>query len=84
LSWSLTSRSFARIRFEIVMRRSQNRPDLVFPHRCVKPRKSKEKCFGADNQIDELVRRKAAGAGEGKPVQRSLQGPVISDGRPSD
>ena len=39
-SWSLTCRSFARIRFAIVIRRTQNRPVLVFPHMCVKPRKS--------------------------------------------
>ena len=32
--------SFARIRFEMVMRLSQKRPSLVFPQKCVKPRKS--------------------------------------------
>ena len=31
LSWSLTSRSFARIRFEMVLRLQLNRPFLVFP-----------------------------------------------------
>ena len=36
----MTSASFARIRFEMVMRLSQNRPPLVFPQMCVKPRKS--------------------------------------------
>ena len=40
LSWSLTSRSFARIRFEIVMRLIQNRPFLDLAQMCVKPRKS--------------------------------------------
>lgn len=36
----MTSRGFARIRFEIVMRLSQNRPVLDFAQMCVKPRKS--------------------------------------------
>ena len=36
----LTSRSFARNRFEIVNRRNPNRPSLVFPQICVNPRKS--------------------------------------------
>src|SRR6267378_8177451 len=40
LSWSLTSASFARIRFEIVTRLTQNRPFFDFPHMCVKPKKS--------------------------------------------
>ena len=39
-SWSLTAFSFARIRFEIVIRLSQNRPLLDFAQMCVKPRKS--------------------------------------------
>ncbi len=34
----MTSASFARIRFEMVLRLSQNRPYLVFPQKCVKPR----------------------------------------------
>src|SRR5215472_8388307 len=38
LSWSLTSRSLARIRFEMVTRFSMNRPLSVLPHACVKPR----------------------------------------------
>src|SRR4051794_37103791 len=37
----LTWWSFARIRFEIVMRRSAKRPLLVFPQICVKPKQSK-------------------------------------------
>jgi hypothetical protein len=41
LSWSLTSRSFARIRLAIVTRLSQNRPDFDdVAQMCVKPRKS--------------------------------------------
>lgn len=36
----MTSRNFARIRFVMVMRRSQNRPFFDSAHRCVKPRKS--------------------------------------------
>ena len=37
---SLTSRSLARIRFEIVIRASLKRPFLVFAQMCVKPRNS--------------------------------------------
>ena len=37
---SFTCFSFARIRFLMVMRRSQKRPSLVFPQMCVKPKKS--------------------------------------------
>ena len=37
---SLMSRSLACIRLRIVMRRNQNRPPLVNPQKCVKPRKS--------------------------------------------
>src|SRR5260370_19736923 len=40
ISSVLTSRSFARIRFEIVLRFSVKRPFLVFAQMCVKPRKS--------------------------------------------
>src|SRR6266516_111230 len=40
LSWSLTAFSFARIRFEIVIRFSQNRPFPDFAQMCVNPRKS--------------------------------------------
>src|SRR5208283_2371971 len=40
LSWSLTAFSLARIRFEIVIRFSQNRPFPDFAQMCVKPRKS--------------------------------------------
>ena len=39
-SWSLTSRNFARSRFEIVIRRTQKRPSLILAQMCVKPRKS--------------------------------------------
>ena len=38
LSWSLTAFSFARIRFEIVIRLSQKRPFPDFAQMCVKPR----------------------------------------------
>src|SRR5512142_1229614 len=38
LSWSLTSFSFARIRFEMVIRLTWKRPARVFPQMCVKPR----------------------------------------------
>src|SRR6266571_1247038 len=38
MSKAFTSRSLAAIRFAIVLRRSANRPVLVFPHMCVKPR----------------------------------------------
>jgi len=37
-SWSLTAFSFTRIRFEIVIRFSQNRPFPAFAQMCVKPR----------------------------------------------
>ena len=37
LSWSLTAFSFARIRFEMVIRLSQKRPFLDFAQMCVKP-----------------------------------------------
>jgi hypothetical protein len=40
LSWSLTRLSCARIRFEIVIRFTQNRPFPVVAQMCVKPRKS--------------------------------------------
>ena len=40
MSSFLTSCSLARIRLEIVTRRSPNRPSLVFPQMCVNPRKS--------------------------------------------
>jgi hypothetical protein len=39
MSKAFTSRSLASIRFAIVFRRSANRPVLVFPQMCVKPRK---------------------------------------------
>ena len=39
MSWPLTSFSFARIRFEIVMRFTQDRPPLVVAQMCVKPGK---------------------------------------------
>src|SRR5919109_4173919 len=47
LSWSLTSFSFARIRFEIVIRLTWKRPARVFPQMCVKPRKSDVSGFPA-------------------------------------
>src|SRR6266536_455388 len=40
LSWSLTAFSLARIRFEIVIRLTQNRPLFDLAQMCVKPRKS--------------------------------------------
>src|SRR5215472_1340879 len=47
LSWSLTSFSFARIRFEIVIRLTWKRPVPVFAQMCVKPRKSNVSGFPA-------------------------------------
>jgi hypothetical protein len=40
----------ARIRLPIVMRRNQNRPRLVVPQKCVKPRKSNVSGFGKHRQ----------------------------------
>ena len=40
MSKAFTSRSLAAIRLAIVLRRSAKRPVRVFPHMCVKPRKS--------------------------------------------
>src|SRR5438876_10882251 len=39
-SCCLTSRSLARMRLRIVVRRTMNRPNPFFPLMCVKPRKS--------------------------------------------
>ena len=46
-SWSLTSFSFARIRFEMVIRLTWNVLPCVFPQMCVKPRKSNVSGFPA-------------------------------------
>ena len=56
LSWSLTAFSLARIRFEIVIRFSQNRPFPDFAQMCVKPRKSSScPCDLAAGSADDLV-----------------------------
>jgi hypothetical protein len=44
-SWSLTLVGFASIRFEMVLRLSQNRPFLVFAQRCVKRQEIKRLGF---------------------------------------
>ena len=46
-SWSLTCFSFARIRFEIVIRLTQNRPLFGFAQMCVKPGKPDVSGFGS-------------------------------------
>jgi hypothetical protein len=55
LSWSLTSRSLARIRFEIVMRRTQKRPSRIVAQICVKPRKANVSGFPTPRACRFLV-----------------------------